>query len=51
MNLVGIIQKCINHDATETTPYSISFESKLYNNYTEYFEDENWEGKKLRKFI
>lgn len=46
-----IIKARLNHEGTEVTPYTVSFEPLLYQKFTEYYKDENWEKKKLRKFM
>lgn len=45
-----IIQKRMNHEGTDVTPYSVIFEPELYKRLTEYYKDENWESKRLRQF-
>jgi len=45
-----IIQARLNHQGTEITPYEVLFEPLLYKKLTEYYKDENWESKLLRKF-
>ena len=45
-----IIQKRLNHEGTDITPFTVSFESKLYERLSEHFGDEHWERKKLRNF-
>ena len=42
--------KRLNHEGTEITPFTIAIETELYKSLTEYYGDENWERKKLRKF-
>jgi len=45
-----IIQRRMRHEGTDVTPYSIIFEDALYRRLTEYYKDENWQQKKLRRF-
>jgi len=45
-----IIQRRLNHEGTETTPYSIDIESKLEERLAIYYNDPNWRTKKLREF-
>ena len=45
-----IITRRLNHEGTEITPYEVPIEAGLYQRLTEYYKDENWEAKKLRKF-
>ena len=51
MTARSIITKRLNHEGTETTPYTLAFEPKLYQKLTEHYKDENWEQKKLRQFM
>jgi uroporphyrinogen decarboxylase len=51
MNAREIVTKRLNHEGTETTPYTVSFEPELYRRLTEHYGDPDWESKKLRKFI
>ena len=51
MKARDIIQKRLNHEGTEITPFTVSFESGLYSRLTEYYKDENWERKKLKKYL
>lgn len=46
-----IIQRRLKHEGTKTTPYSVTIEHDLYKKLTEYYKDENWEQKKLRRFV
>jgi uroporphyrinogen decarboxylase len=46
-----IIQKRMHHEGTRITPYTVSVESELRKKLAEYYKDENWEQKKLRRFI
>ena len=45
-----IIQKRLNHEGTDITPYSVHYEEGLYNRLYEYYGDPDWESKKLRSF-
>ena len=45
-----IIKARLNHEGTDITPYQVSFEPELYKRLTEYYKDENWQTKKLRRF-
>jgi len=45
-----IIQKRLNHERTDVTPYTVDFEFDVYRRLSEYYKDENWESKKLAKF-
>ena len=45
-----IIQRRLNHEGTEITPYYVCFEDELYKRLTEHYQDENWESKQLRQF-
>ena len=46
-----IVRARLNHKGTDITPYTVEFEAKLYQKLTEYYKDENWESKKLRKYM
>lgn len=46
-----IIKRRLNHEGTETTPYTVPIEGNLYNRLCEYYGDNNWYTKKLRSFI
>ena len=46
-----IIKRRLNHEGTEMTPYTVAFEPEIYNRLTEYYQDENWEQKKLVSFV
>jgi uroporphyrinogen decarboxylase len=46
-----IILKRLNHEGTENTPYTVSFEPMLYERLTEYYKDEDWERKKLDRYM
>lgn len=45
-----IILAQLNHISTEIMPYAVGFEPLLYKKLTEYYGDEKWEEKKLRRF-
>lgn len=45
-----IVKKRFNHEPTEITPYSVSFEPLLYKKLTDYYGDDQWETEKLRRF-
>jgi len=51
MNNKEIILSQLNCKPTEIQPYDVSFEPKLYKKLTEFYGDEKWEEKKLRKFL
>jgi len=46
-----IIAKRLNHEGTDETPYTVSFEPELYKRLTEYYKDEDWERKKLKSYM
>jgi uroporphyrinogen decarboxylase len=46
-----IVKKRLNHEGTDITPYIVHFEPLLYQKLTAYYQDENWEKKKLRQFM
>ena len=50
MNARTVINNRLNHIGTDITPYTAEFEPKLYKRICEYYNDENWEQKKLRSF-
>jgi len=50
MNARTIIQKRLNHEGTDVTPFTLEIEPGLYTRLSEYFGDEAWERKKLRAF-
>ena len=50
MDARTIIQKRLNHEGTEVTPYTVDLESGLNKRLCEYYKDENWAEKKLRAF-
>jgi len=45
-----IIQKRLNHEGTNITPYDLHIEGGLEKKIAEYYKDENWRAKKLRRF-
>ena len=46
-----IIRRRLNHEGTDATPYTVGFEPELYRRLTEYYKDENWERKKLKRYM
>ncbi len=46
-----IIKKRLNHEGTDETPYTISFEPKIYAKLSEYYADENFAEKKLKSYV
>jgi len=53
MNMTAreIIQKRLNHEGTDITPYAVPIEPLLNKKLSDYYKDENWKHKKLRGFI
>jgi len=45
-----IVAKRLNHEGTPITPYNIYIEDGLNQKLAEYYKDENWRAKKLRRF-
>ena len=45
-----IIKRRLNHEGTDETPYTVGFEPEVYRRLTEYYKDEGWERKKLKKY-
>ena len=46
-----VIQRRLNHEGTDITPYTVHFEPRLYENLTEHYKDEGWERKRLQNYI
>jgi len=45
-----IIQKRLNHEGTDITPYTISLEPELEKRLAKHYNDPQWQSKKLRDF-
>ena len=45
-----IIQKRLNHEGTDKTPYAVDIEPELYQKLTEYYGDEHWREKRLKTY-
>ena len=45
-----IVQKRLNHEGTDITPFTIEIEPGLYTRLSEYYGDTDWKRKKLRAF-
>jgi len=45
-----IIQKRLNHEGTDVTPYVIHLEPELEKRVVDYYKDPDWRKKKLREF-
>ena len=45
-----VIQKRLNHEGTDITPYAIEFEEGVEDRLSEYYRDPDWKKKKLREF-
>ena len=45
-----IIQKRLNHEGTDVTPYTVDIEPELEARLAEYYNDPDWRAKKLREF-
>jgi len=46
-----IIQRRLNHEGTDITPYTVHFEPELYKRLTEHYKDEGWERKRLQSYM
>lgn len=46
-----IIKQRMNHEGTDITPYTVDFEPLLYQKLCDYYKDENWYDKKLKRYM